>query len=161
MQLDNLDFADDLALLSHTQQQVQKTTSVVAASAALGLKIHEGKARFSDTTQHAPIQSQLTEKIRKICEGTGIGKARAAYLQLKNVWNSKQLSINTTCQNSSTVRGGSLENYESHHPEDTSVYYQLSTPKYLGSVGQTLSATNYCGRGQCSEEKSGRSAGSG
>ncbi|VDO58411.1 unnamed protein product [Schistosoma curassoni] len=24
-----------------------------------------------------------------------IGKARAAYLQLKNIWNSKQLSINT------------------------------------------------------------------
>ncbi|VDO68891.1 unnamed protein product [Schistosoma margrebowiei] len=31
------------------------------------------------------------------------------------------------CQNSSTVWGGNLENYESHHPEDTSVYSQLST----------------------------------
>ncbi|VDP21459.1 unnamed protein product [Schistosoma margrebowiei] len=61
MQLDDLDFADDLALLSQTQQQMQeKTTSVTAASAAVG------KARFSDTTQHAPIQSRLTEKIWKI-----------------------------------------------------------------------------------------------
>ncbi|VDO73875.1 unnamed protein product [Schistosoma margrebowiei] len=35
MQLDDLDFADDLALLSHTQQQMQEnTTSVAAVSAA-------------------------------------------------------------------------------------------------------------------------------
>ncbi|VDO80738.1 unnamed protein product, partial [Schistosoma curassoni] len=44
MQLDNLDFADDLALLSQTQQRMQeKTTSVAAASAAVGLNIHERK----------------------------------------------------------------------------------------------------------------------
>ncbi|VDO52840.1 unnamed protein product [Schistosoma margrebowiei] len=56
MQLDGLDFADDLALLSQTQQQMQKTiTSIAAASAAVGLNVHKGKARFSDTTQHAPI----------------------------------------------------------------------------------------------------------
>ncbi|VDP83579.1 unnamed protein product, partial [Schistosoma curassoni] len=35
MQLDDLDFADDLALLSQSQQQMQeKTNSVAAASAA-------------------------------------------------------------------------------------------------------------------------------
>ncbi|VDP49162.1 unnamed protein product [Schistosoma curassoni] len=56
--------------------------------------------------------------------------AVAAYLQLKNIWNSKQLSVNQhqvhnfryKCQNSSTVWGGNLENYECHHPEDTGVY---------------------------------------
>ncbi|VDP64905.1 unnamed protein product [Schistosoma curassoni] len=42
MQLDDLDFADDLYLLSHTQQQMQeKTTSV----AAVGLNIHKGKSK--------------------------------------------------------------------------------------------------------------------
>ncbi|VDP45978.1 unnamed protein product [Schistosoma curassoni] len=67
MQLDDLDFADDLALLSQTQQQMQeKTISVAAASAAVGLNIHKGKSGFSDTTQHAPIQSQLTETIWKM-----------------------------------------------------------------------------------------------
>ncbi|VDP56875.1 unnamed protein product [Schistosoma curassoni] len=36
MQLNNLDFADDLALLSQTQQQMQeKTTSVASTSAAV------------------------------------------------------------------------------------------------------------------------------
>ncbi|VDO56950.1 unnamed protein product [Schistosoma margrebowiei] len=82
----------DLALVSQTQQQMQeKTNSVAAASAAVGLNIHKGKSEvlryntactdpitidgedledvktlFSDTTQHAPIQSQLTEKIWKM-----------------------------------------------------------------------------------------------
>ncbi|VDP33664.1 unnamed protein product [Schistosoma mattheei] len=48
MQVDDLDFADDLALLSHTQQQMQeKTTSAAAAaSAAVGLNIHKGKSKI-------------------------------------------------------------------------------------------------------------------
>ncbi|VDP38207.1 unnamed protein product [Schistosoma margrebowiei] len=46
MQLDDLDFANDLALLSQTQQQMQeKTNSVAAASAAVGLNIHRGKSK--------------------------------------------------------------------------------------------------------------------
>ncbi|VDO67340.1 unnamed protein product [Schistosoma margrebowiei] len=47
MQLDDLDFADDLALLSQSQQQMkEKTTSVAAASAAVGFSIHKGKSRI-------------------------------------------------------------------------------------------------------------------
>ncbi|VDO99819.1 unnamed protein product [Schistosoma margrebowiei] len=46
MQLDDLDFADDLALLYQTQQQMQeKTNSVAAASAAVGQNIHKGKSK--------------------------------------------------------------------------------------------------------------------
>ncbi|VDP08961.1 unnamed protein product [Schistosoma margrebowiei] len=64
MQLDDLDFADDLDLLSQTQQQMQeKTTSLAAAAIGIYTK---GRARFSDTIQHALIQSQLTEKIWKM-----------------------------------------------------------------------------------------------
>ncbi|VDP46421.1 unnamed protein product [Schistosoma margrebowiei] len=49
MQLDDLDFADDLALLSHTQQQIQeKTTSV----AAVGLNIQREE-------QDSPIQHNM------------------------------------------------------------------------------------------------------
>ncbi|CAH8563469.1 unnamed protein product [Schistosoma rodhaini] len=44
MQLDDLDFADDLTLLSHTQKQIQeKMTSVAVASTAVGFNIHKGK----------------------------------------------------------------------------------------------------------------------
>ena len=47
MQLDDLDFADNLTLLSQTQQQIQeKTTSVAAASAVVGLNIHKGKSKI-------------------------------------------------------------------------------------------------------------------
>ncbi|VDP32702.1 unnamed protein product [Schistosoma mattheei] len=47
MQLDDLDFADDLALLSHTQQQMQEnSTSVAAASSAASLNIHKEESRI-------------------------------------------------------------------------------------------------------------------
>ncbi|VDO73619.1 unnamed protein product [Schistosoma curassoni] len=45
-QLDDLDFEDDLALLSHTHEQMQiKTASVAAVSASVGLNIHKGKTK--------------------------------------------------------------------------------------------------------------------
>ncbi|VDO94186.1 unnamed protein product [Schistosoma margrebowiei] len=44
MQLGDLDFSDDLALLSQSQQQMQEmTTSVATASAAVGLNTHKRK----------------------------------------------------------------------------------------------------------------------
>ncbi|VDP63683.1 unnamed protein product [Schistosoma curassoni] len=45
-QLDDLDFADDLALLSRTHEQMQmKTASVAAVTASVGLNIHKGKTK--------------------------------------------------------------------------------------------------------------------
>ncbi|VDO61155.1 unnamed protein product [Schistosoma margrebowiei] len=113
MQLDDLDLADDLALLSQTQQQMQeKTTSVAAASATVGLNIHKGKStvlRYNTAcTNPITIDGDLEDVetftyLGSIMDEHGgsdadvkarIGKARAAYLQLRNVWNSKQLSTN-------------------------------------------------------------------
>ncbi|CAH8293905.1 unnamed protein product [Schistosoma intercalatum] len=150
MQLDDLDIADDLALLSQTQQQMQeKTNSVAAASAAVGLNIHKRKSRTlrynTACTNPITIDGDDLEDVKtftylgSIIDEQGgfdadvkarIGKARAAYLQLRNIWNSKQLSINQhqgqdfqhKCQDSSTIWGRNLENYESHHPENTRVY---------------------------------------
>ncbi|VDO61711.1 unnamed protein product [Schistosoma margrebowiei] len=59
-----------------------------------------------------------------------ICKARAAYLQLKNIWNLKHLSVDQhqshnfqhKCEDSSTIWSGNSQKYESHHPEDTGVY---------------------------------------
>ena len=46
-QLEDLDFADDLAVLSHSQQQMQQKTSIVAEnSRRLGLNIHRGKSKI-------------------------------------------------------------------------------------------------------------------
>ncbi|VDP52887.1 unnamed protein product [Schistosoma curassoni] len=118
MQLDDLDFADDLALLSQTHQQMQeKTTRVAAASAAVGLNIHKGKSRVlrynTACTNPIKIDGDDLEDVKtftymgSIIDEQGrsdadvkvrIGKARTAYLQLKNIWNSKQLSTNTKQQ---------------------------------------------------------------
>ncbi|VDO54833.1 unnamed protein product [Schistosoma margrebowiei] len=44
--LHDLDFTGDLAVLSHIQKQMQeKTTSVEAAPAAVGLNVHKGKRK--------------------------------------------------------------------------------------------------------------------
>ncbi|VDP29476.1 unnamed protein product [Schistosoma margrebowiei] len=113
-QLDDLDFADDLALLSQTQQQMlEKTNSVAATSAAVGLNIHKGKSKVlrynTECTGPITIDGKDLEDVKTftylgsiIDEHGGsdadvkarIGKARAAYLQLRNVWNSKQLPTN-------------------------------------------------------------------
>ncbi|VDP32116.1 unnamed protein product [Schistosoma margrebowiei] len=115
MQLDDLDFADDLALLSQMQQRMQeKTTSVAAASAAIGFNIHKGKSKVLRykiaCTNPITIDGEDLEDVKTftylgsiIDEHGGsdadmkawIGKAIAAYLRLRNVWNSKQLSTNT------------------------------------------------------------------
>ncbi|VDP05860.1 unnamed protein product [Schistosoma margrebowiei] len=122
MQLDDLDFADDLALLSQSQQQIQeKTTSVVAASLAIGLNIHKGKSKIlrynTVCTNLITIDGEDLEDVKTFTylgsiidehggsdadAKTRIGKARAAYLQLKNIWNSKQLSTNTKVRISNT-----------------------------------------------------------
>ncbi|VDP57367.1 unnamed protein product [Schistosoma mattheei] len=105
MQLDDLDFADDLVLLSQTQQQMQrKMTSVAATSAAVGLNIHEGRSKIlrynTACTNPFTIEGEdlvdvkpFTYLSSTIDEHAGsdadvkarIGKARAAHLQLKNI----------------------------------------------------------------------------
>ena len=107
MHLNDLDFADDLALLSQTQQQMQeKTTSVAAASAAVGLNINKEKSKTlrynTICTNQITLDGEALEDVETftylgsiIDEHGGsdadvrarIGKARAAYLQLKNIWN--------------------------------------------------------------------------
>ena len=114
-QLDDLDFADDFALLSHTQHQMQEKTSTVSGnSAKLGLNIHRGKSKVLkvNALSENPIKlaDEALEEVESfiylgnIVNGQGgtdadvrtrIGKARAAFLQLKNVWASRDLSLNT------------------------------------------------------------------
>ncbi|VDP27347.1 unnamed protein product [Schistosoma margrebowiei] len=112
-QLDDLDLADDLTLLSHTYEQTQiKTASVAAVSASIGLIIHKGKTKvLKYTRKNNPItldgetleEGESFTYLGSIIDEQGgsdadvkarIGKARIAFLQLKNIWNSKQLSTN-------------------------------------------------------------------
>ncbi|CAH8462351.1 unnamed protein product [Schistosoma mattheei] len=112
MQLDDLNFACDLALLSQSQQQMQEKMNSVAA--AVGLNIHKGKSRIlrynTACTNRMTIDGEDLEDVKtftylgSIIDEQGgsdadvkarIGKARAVYLQLRNIWSSKQLSTNT------------------------------------------------------------------
>ncbi|XP_076442804.1 uncharacterized protein LOC143281480 [Babylonia areolata] len=108
-QLDDLDFADDLALLSHNHQKMQdKTTELAATSSQVGPNIHKGKTKILkiNTAREDPVTvhgSKLEEVeaftyLGSIIDKQGgtdadvrarIGKARAAYLQIKNIWSSK------------------------------------------------------------------------
>ncbi|VDO96554.1 unnamed protein product [Schistosoma curassoni] len=114
-QLDDLDFADDLSLLSHTYEQIQmKTACVAAVSASVDLSIHKGKTKVLKfkVVNSNPItldgetleDVELFTYLGSIIDQQGgsdadvkarIGKARVTFLQLKNIWNSKQLSTNT------------------------------------------------------------------
>ncbi|VDO96181.1 unnamed protein product, partial [Schistosoma margrebowiei] len=66
-QLNHLEFTDDLAPLSHTQQQIQiKITRVATNTKSMGVNIHKLKARSSNTTQRTPTQSHLMENLWKM-----------------------------------------------------------------------------------------------
>jgi len=57
-QLEDLGFADDLALLSHNHEQMQsKTTRLAAASKGIGQKINRGKSKFMriNTIKENPV----------------------------------------------------------------------------------------------------------
>ncbi|VDP38144.1 unnamed protein product [Schistosoma curassoni] len=92
----------------------EKTTSVAATSAALGLNIHKSKSkilRYNTTSANRiTLDGEYLEDVKTVTylasiidEHGGsdtdvkerIGKARAVYLQLKNIWNSEQLSTNS------------------------------------------------------------------
>ncbi|VDP71514.1 unnamed protein product [Schistosoma curassoni] len=108
MQLDDLDFANNLAFL--LQQMREKKTSV----AAVGLNIHKGQSKILQynitCTSRVIFDGEDLEDVktftylRSIIDEHGasdadvkaqIGKTRAVSLQLRNIWKSKQLSTNT------------------------------------------------------------------
>ncbi|VDP34509.1 unnamed protein product [Schistosoma margrebowiei] len=90
-----------------------KTASVAAVSASVGLSIHKGKTKVlkfkTENNNPITLDGETLEDVESftylgsiIDEQGGsdadvkarIGKARTAFLQLKNIWNSKQLSTN-------------------------------------------------------------------
>ncbi|VDP73603.1 unnamed protein product [Schistosoma mattheei] len=113
-QSDDLDFADDLALLSHTHEQIQmKRSHIAAVSGSVGLNIHKGKTKVlkynTENTKPITLDGETLEDVESFTylgsiidkQGgsdaevkTRIGKARAAFLQLKNICNFKRLSVN-------------------------------------------------------------------
>ncbi|VDP04816.1 unnamed protein product [Schistosoma curassoni] len=87
-----------------------RTTSVAEASESVGLNIHKGKSKIlnnnTENTKTITLDGETLESftyLDSIIDEQGepdadvkvrIGKVRAAFLQFKNIWNSKQLSTN-------------------------------------------------------------------
>ena len=114
-QLDDLDFADDLALLSHNCRQMQEKTSLLeTTSARTGLKIHKKKTEVMRTnaTANTPItvggepvkEVESFVYLGSVIDKQGgtdrdvaarIGKARGAFVTLKNIWTAKEISLKT------------------------------------------------------------------
>ena len=114
-QLDDLDFADDIALLSHNKRQMQdKTTLLAATSAGIGLQINQEKTELMkmNTTAQGPVTvgGQAIKEVDSFVYlgsvvnkqgGTDrdvaarIGKARAAFIILRNIWASKEINRKT------------------------------------------------------------------
>ncbi|VDP24564.1 unnamed protein product [Schistosoma margrebowiei] len=114
MQPDDSDIVDDLTLLSNThKQRFVKTTSIAGAPISVDLNIHKGKSNIlkynSENTNKITLDGETLEDVESlkhlgsiIDERVGsdtdvnvrIDKARATFLQSKNIWNSKQLSTN-------------------------------------------------------------------
>ncbi len=113
--LDDLDFADDLALLSHQHQQMQdKTSELEISSAQVGLKIHPGKTKLLkiNTANNSPItlggkeleEVEVFTYLGSIVNKHGgtdadvkarLGKARVVFLQLKNIWSARAITTHT------------------------------------------------------------------
>ena len=113
--LEDLDFADDLALLSHTHQHLQeKTSRLQKFSGQIGLKINIKKTEVMVLNNNSNTSVQLNEENLKICEtftylgstvkidgGTDtdinkrLAKARAVFSNLNRVWKSSQYTTRT------------------------------------------------------------------
>ena len=114
-QLDDLDFADDIALISSTQHQVQEKTSLLAeTSIKLGLRPNESKTKamkinakrkqpikIKDTNLEEVEEFTYLGSIVNIEGGTGadvknrINKARVIVNILGKVWSAMNISRGT------------------------------------------------------------------
>ena len=114
-QLDDLDFADDIALLSHNHEQMQKKTSTLTdISKSVGLRLHPGKSKvlkvktsgsgnimvgdkqLDVVTDFTYLGSIVDEKGGTQADIKGrVGKARAAFTSLSKIWKDRHISRKT------------------------------------------------------------------
>ena len=113
--LDDLDFADDLALLSHTHQHMQeKTSRLHTYGKQVGLRISNKKTELMtlNVTRPEPVkvngedlrQTDRFTYLGSIIRPEGgtkediqsrLGKARSVFRGMNNIWRSTQYSIKT------------------------------------------------------------------
>ena len=113
--LEDEDFADDIALISHSQKDMQEKTSRIETEAgSVGLKISHGKSKIMrmNTRSRADVvvKGKGLENVKEfkylgsyLTEDGGIEReiltrivlASAAFQQLRVIWNSREISTTT------------------------------------------------------------------
>ncbi|VDP33308.1 unnamed protein product [Schistosoma margrebowiei] len=94
MHLDDLDFADELALLSHTHQKMKSTTLKYNTKNTNATTLRGETLEDVETFAYL-VNSIIDEQRGSDADVKGrIDKTRAAFIQLNNIWNSKLLSTN-------------------------------------------------------------------
>jgi len=113
--LEDLDFADDIVLLSQTYRHIQAKTHAVQSNAQkLGLNINAGKTKLmrintksnetvkmgSDSIEDVESFTYLGTKITKDGNSQNeitsrLSKARQTFSRLKHIWNSRRISLKT------------------------------------------------------------------
>ncbi|VDP34648.1 unnamed protein product [Schistosoma mattheei] len=158
MQLHDLDFTDDLSLLSQQQMQ-EKTTSVAAASAAattVGLNINRGKSKI---LRYNTACNKLVTLDREDLEDV---KTFTYLSSIIDEHGGSDADVNERV--GSVEQEQHIHKWRSSGTQNNKCLLTAVYVKYFGSIGQTLSATTYCGREQTRShrrKKSGRIAGSG
>ncbi len=114
-QLDDLDFADDISALSHTNSQTQKKITLLdQTSEQTGLRINTNKTKVltANTTLERPVtvKDQELEVVKvfvylgSLVDGSGgterdiaarIGKARTAFVMLEKIWRESKITVKT------------------------------------------------------------------
>ena len=113
--LEDLDFADDIALLSHRSIDLEaKTSALDQQGNKIGLRINQGKTKTMRMNVTNPSKFKINEEeledvtsftyLGSIISNDGgtdkdikcrIGKAAAVFKSLKPIWTSSQISLNT------------------------------------------------------------------
>ncbi|VDP55585.1 unnamed protein product [Schistosoma margrebowiei] len=171
-QLDDLDFVDDLAFLSHTHEQMQtKTASVAAVSASVGLSIHKGKTKVlkfkEENSNPITLDGETLEDVESFTYlGCIIDEQGGS-----DADNSKQLSTNIKVRIFNTnVKAVLLYGAETWRTTTTTtkkvqVFINgCLRARYSTSIGRIPLATAFCGREQTSfqlKKKLGKDDGNG
>ena len=113
-QLEDLEFADDIGLLSHTKQQMQnKINKITVEAKKVGLNINKEKTKIlklnSKNSEKITCEDSVLEEVEKFTylgsvvgrDGgveadirSRIGKAQCAFNNLKNIWRSQSMRLN-------------------------------------------------------------------
>ena len=151
-QLDEFDFADDLALLSHSHAQMQdKTSCLESTSAKLGLHMHNGKTKII-RMKHAS-NSPVTEAWR-----TAPWRSYLFYLFRRHSWHTEgvcgrggggRCRCGGKSRQSTNSFSGSQESLEFqrdwkiHQVEDIQHRCEISTTMWIGNIKNNSSNSPY------------------